>query len=172
MTAITLPRPVAPEAPAPAAPRYFAAPDAFRVLRAWRAWRAWTACSRDHARTGFALLRPDDGTLLLASENLDAESIRAIAAHSHRRLTSVPGPRATLTERDGAPYIVTSLRSLDDWAIEVLLRTSVAICRSLVVGLRHREGGFELVAWVVDDAADAAVDAHELLTALTPWLER
>jgi hypothetical protein len=169
MTAITLPASAAPQAPAPPAPRYFAAPDAFGVLHAWR---AWTPRGRDRVTTGFALLRDEDGTLRLASENLGAESIRVITFHSHRRLLPVAGPHAPGTERDSAPCIATSLRSLDDWAIEVLLRTAATVCRSLVVGLRNREGQLELIAWRRDDATDPVVDIHKLLTALTPWIER
>jgi hypothetical protein len=168
MTAITLPAPIALEAPTPAPAHCFAASDAFRALRAWR---TWAARSSDRASTGFALLRSDDGTLLLASENLPAESICAIALETSRRLVPVPGPRVRRPEPDGAACVVASLRSLDDWAIEALLRTGAAVSRSLIVALHHREGRFQLVAWPRDDAADPAVHARELLTSLAPWAE-
>jgi hypothetical protein len=174
MTLITLARPAVSEPQSPDESRYFAAPDAFRVLRAWRAWAART---RDSTTTGFALLRGDeDGPLVLTSQNLSAASLDAIGLHSHRPLSSIQAPlpiEATFERaRDSAPGEAVTLRSLDDWAIELLLRTSAAVCRSLVVVLCHCEGRFTVAAWTRPDAPDARADVRALFDALAPWIER
>jgi len=174
MTHLTLTRPAARVPQTPAATQYVAAPQAFRVLRAWR---AWAARRRDGRATGFTLVRgAPDGPLMLASENLSAGSLAAIASHSHQRVGPVPASPAADTTlelaRAGAPRTVTPLRALDDWTIEVLLRTGAAVTRSLIVGLRHCEGRYEVVTWTHPDAPAAGGDTHTLLGALAPWAER
>jgi hypothetical protein len=143
MTVTTLPRAAAKPRWAPA-PSFVVAAEAFRVLRAWRGCVARTG---DGATSGFALLNAGhrfgtgQRTLVLATDGL------------------------------GAPPVIAPLRTLDDWAIEILLRTAPIVRRSLVVGVRHQAGHFELLAWKHTNAA-ALEDARVLLNAMTPWLGR
>lgn len=175
MTVITLPRPTTSETETetPAAPRCFAAPHAFGVLRAWR---AWAARSRDEATTGFSLVRGEDGTLVLAADGLSAAALTALSRHSDRRVNNLAAPAGVATELRAAgtqaPALSCALRSLDDWAIEVFLRTGAAVSRSLVVSLRHRAGRHELLAFTRESAAPAGADLASLAAAMGPWIER
>jgi hypothetical protein len=171
MTLIALPRPNPTEPQASVEPHYFAPTDAFRILQAWRAWGART---RDRAASGFVLLRGADGTVVLASEDLSGAAVTAIGLHSRRRLSTVSGPagaRATLAQRSNTPALTRTLRTFDDCAIELLLRTAATLCHSLTVGVRHRAGRYELVAWVRRDAVAPAADMQSLLGAMRVWIE-
>lgn len=178
MSLTSLPRPATASEPRRTpVPSFFAASEAFAVLRAWR---AWSARSRERSTSGFMLLRADAGpaaepdTLVLATEDLGAPALIALGHQSHTRLTPITAPAsadATLAGR-GTPSVTAALRALDDWAIEILLRTAETVCRSLVVGVRHRDGRFELVAWTRADASTAPADAAVLVNRMGPWLER
>jgi hypothetical protein len=114
------------------------------------------------------------GALLLATEDLGAPALIALGHQSHVRLAPVQAPvsaGAALVDRR-MPSLTTTLRALDDWAIELLLRTGEIVCRSLVVGVRHRDGRFELVAWTRADASTGPADAALLVNRMSPWLER
>jgi hypothetical protein len=171
MTVITLPRPAAAPTPAtaPDAPRCFAAPHAFGVLRAWR---AWAARGRDEATTGFTLVRGADETLVLAADGLNASALAALGQHNHRRVNPQAAPATGLPSAADDPALSCALRSLDDWAIEVFLRTGAAVSGSLVVGLRHRAGRIELIAFARQDAAEARADLASLRAAMGPWIDR
>lgn len=177
MTLTNYPHDAVAEPRAAAAPAFFAAPHAFRVLRAWRAWAART---RDFATSGFILLRAVDrpnreaGTLLMASEDLDAAALNAIGLYSHQRLVTIAAPKgaASMLADRAAPKLQRTLRSLDDWAIEILLRTGAEVSRSLLVELRHQEGRFELIAWPRVFAHEAGSDTRVLVDAMNPWIER
>jgi hypothetical protein len=145
MTVTTPPRAAAAAKPRRApVPTFVPAAEAFRVLRAWRDWVARTG----NGATGFALLNAGD------------------RFGSERRMLVLT------TDGLGAPAVIAALRALDDWAIEILLRTAQMVCRSLVVGVRHRGGQFELLAWAHAHGPAAPADVRVLLNAMTPWLGR
>lgn len=170
MTLIALTPADAEEPQTPTDSWYFAAPEAFRLLRAWR---AWAARRRDSATTGFTLVRADEGgPLVLASQNLSSASLRAIGLHSQRPLHALPAEATFGAARDSAPGQAVALRSFDDLAIELLLRTCAVVCRSLVVVLCHCEGRFELGVWTRPNAPAARADTRTLFDALAPWIER
>ena len=153
----------------------FAAPAAFGVLRAWR---AWAARERDDVPSGFLLsqIRTPGAAadrLVLTSENLDADQVAAIGRYSHRRPRALAAP-ASAAPPATVPLTVAPLRSVDDWTVEMFLRSGEEVCRSLVIALRHREGRFELVTWARADAPDAAAEAatSALLRALASWINR
>lgn len=177
MTVISLPHAALAEPQPAAAPIFYPAPDAFSVLRSWQAWAAGT---RDFAPSGFILLRAgdgpneEDGRLLLASEDLDAAALNAIGLYSHQRPVAVAAPRgasALLADR-ATPKLTSTLRALDDWAIEILLRTGAEVTRSLLVGLRHEDGRFELTARRRGDVRGSGADVRVLRDAMSPWIER
>jgi hypothetical protein len=171
MTLVALPRPNPTEPQASVEPHYFAPTDAFRVLQAWR---AWGARRRDCATSGFVLVRGADGTVVLASDDLSAAAVTAIGLHSRRRLNTVSGPagaRAMLAQRSSTPALTRTLRTFDDWGIELLLRTAAALCHSLTVGVRHCAGRYELIAWVRRDAVAPAADMQTLMGAMSVWIE-
>ena len=174
MNLITIEHPGSGLRPAPVdAATSFAAPAAFGILRAWR---AWAARERDDLRSGFLLRRAPagggaDSTLVLTSENLNPDQVAAIGRYSHRRPRTLAAPIGAAPPA-GIPLVVAPLRALDDWTVEMFLRSGEQVCRSLVIALRHCQGHFELVTWARPDAAEADAQAATgaLLRALSPWI--